>query len=280
MNFTTEMKYYLSIKKLSRVIFLTLLLAACAKEKQHSESSNAKEIPLMNYAHVADYPHDQQAFTEGLLFHEGKLYESTGASNVEGTRSLFGEVDLTTGEIAVKAELDLETYFGEGITFLNGLVYQLTYTSRKGFVYDAKTYELVGEFTIPSKEGWGMTTDGKSLIMSDGTNELTYLDPETLLVSRKIKVREGYYARDLLNELEYVEGHIYANVFTTNEIVKIDPKNGNIMGKLDLTEYANDARNTSPEALEMNGIAYHPEKKSFFITGKMWPKIYEIKVNQ
>lgn len=274
------MKYYLYTTKLSRAIFLILLLGACAKEKHTSESSNVKEISSMNYAHVADYPHDQQAFTEGLLFHEGKLYESTGASNVQGTRSLFGEVDLTTGKIATKVELDPETYFGEGITFLNGLVYQLTYTSRKGFVYDAKTFEQIGEFTIPSKEGWGMTTDGKSLIMSDGTNELTYLDPETLQVSRKIKVKEGYYARDLLNELEYVDGHIYANVFTTNEIVKIDPENGSIVAKLDLSAYANDARNTSPEALEMNGIAYHTGKKTFFITGKMWPKIYEIKVSQ
>ncbi|MDW3194277.1 MAG: glutaminyl-peptide cyclotransferase [Cytophagales bacterium] len=268
------------MKQLTFLVLCSIVFAACENNKQPAERPNTNEVPIINYAHVAEYPHDRTAFTEGLLFHQGQLFESTGASNVPGTRSLFGEFNLATGEIAIKVELDATSYFGEGITFLKDRVYQLTYTSRKGFVYDATTFQLIQEFTIPSKEGWGMTTDGQSLIMSDGTNQLTYLGPDDLQVSKKIKVIEGHYARDDLNELEYVDGYIYANVFTTNEIVKIDPKNGQVVGKLDLTSYTADAKNTFNGSLEMNGIAYHPDRKSFFFTGKMWPKVYEIRLGK
>lgn len=268
------------MKQLAFFVLCSIVFAACENNKQPAERPNTKEVPILNYAHVSEYPHDQMAFTEGFLFHQGKLYESTGASNVPGTRSLFGEVDLETGAIDVKVELDGATYFGEGIAFLNNRIYQLTYTSRTGFVYDAKTFQFIQEFTIPRTEGWGMTTDGESLIMSDGTNQLTYLDPDSFQVTKKIKVTEGYYARDNLNELEYVDGYVYANVFTTNEIVKVDPKSGQVVGKLDLTSYDTDAKNTFNGSLEMNGIAYHPDRKSFFITGKMWPKIYEIRLGK
>lgn len=271
----------ISQMKLLRYVWMfALLFTACDNKTTSTEKPLLNEVPFIQYTYVAAYPHDRQAFTEGLLFHEGKLYESTGASNVPGTRSLFGEVDLETGEIEVKVELDAASYFGEGITFLNDRIYQLTYKARTGFIYDAATFQLLQNFAIPSQEGWGLTTDGQSLIMSDGTPYLTYLNPETLQVIQKIKVTEGYYSRDNLNELEYVEGYIYANVFTTHEILKIDAMTGQVVGKLDLTAYATDAKNTFAGSLEMNGIAYHPENKSFFITGKMWPKIYEIHIGK
>ncbi len=267
------------MNRILATIIVVLITTACGDEKKKTET-RVKEVPTINHSHVAEYPHDQKSFTEGLLFHQGKLYESSGASNAPGTRSLFGEVDLNTGEIDVKAELDPQTYFGEGITFLNGRVYQLTYTSKKGFIYDASTFELLREFNIPSKEGWGMTTDGEHLIMSDGTHYLSYLDPNTLKVIKKLKVTEGYYNKDNLNELEYVNGYIYANIWMVNEIVKVDPANGHIVGRVDLSAYATDAKNFYSESMDMNGIAYHPENGSFFITGKLWPKIYEIKLNQ
>ena len=186
-------------------------------------------------------------------------------------------MNLETGKIEVKVELDREKYFGEGITFLNGRVFQLTYKSRTGFVYDEQTYQKIREFTIPSKEGWGLTTNGSILIMSDGTDKLTFLDPISLSVSKEIYVKENDYAVHNLNELEYVDGYIYANVWMTNEIIKIDSKDGKVVGRIDLTSYVKDAKNSFHDSLEMNGIAYNPERESFFITGKLWPKIYEIK---
>ncbi|MEM7552253.1 MAG: glutaminyl-peptide cyclotransferase [Bacteroidota bacterium] len=261
------------------IALIVILLIGCKKQKPSEKISNEGFILTMSVSHVREYPHDTNAFTEGFLFHEGKLYESTGATDLPQTRSLFGEVDLETGDIDVKVELSRTQFFGEGITFLNGQIFQLTYKSRVGFIYDAKTYEKIKEFTIPSEEGWGMTTDGQSLIMSDGTHKLTYLDPVSLGVSKRVSITENGIAKEHLNELEYVNGFIYANVWMTNEIVKIDLKNGKIVGKIDLTSYATDAKNTFQNSLEMNGIAYNADRESFFITGKLWPKIYEIKLS-
>lgn len=266
------------MKKLFTVIFLSLLLVACNKQKSSEHTYEKESIPLIYVSYVDEYPHDTDAFTEGLLFHNGKLFESTGATDLPQTRSLFGEVDLETGNIEVKVELDREAYFGEGIVFLNGRVFQLTYRSKTGFVYDENTYQKIQEFTIPGKEGWGLTTDGNYLIMSDGTDKLTFLDPISLKVYKEISVKENHYAKESLNELEYVNGYIYANVWMTNEIVKIDSKDGKVVGRIDLTPYATDAKNSFYNSMEMNGIAYHPYRESFFITGKLWPKIYEIKI--
>lgn len=268
------------MKKICIVALLTLLFLSCdnkTKSLEHSDSDNS--IPLISTSYVANYPHDTNAFTEGLLFHNKKLYESTGATDLPQTRSLFGVVDLKTGKIDVKVELDRERYFGEGITYLNGKVFQLTYKSKIGFVYDETTYQKIQEFTIPSKEGWGLTTDGNHLIMSDGTYKLTFLDPISLTVVKTISVKENASVKENLNELEYVNGYIYANVWKTNEIVKIDARDGKIVGRIDLTSYALDAKSLSPSSMEMNGIAYNSDNKSFFITGKLWPKIYEIRIN-
>ncbi|MGL1889359.1 MAG: glutaminyl-peptide cyclotransferase [Reichenbachiella sp.] len=265
------------MKRLLQVIFLPLILLGCHKQKPSEDRYNST-TPYISISFVDEYPHDTNAFTEGLLFHKSKLYESTGATNLPQTRSLIGEVDLATGNIDVKVELDREKYFGEGIVFLNGRVFQLTYKSRIGFVFDAITFNKIQEFSIPSKEGWGLTTDGNSLIMSDGTDLLTFLDPITLSVTKKLSVTENQYAIEDLNELEYVKGYIYANVWMTNEIVKIDAAEGKVVGRIDLTPYAANAKDSFQASMEMNGIAYSPDRKSFFITGKLWPKIYEIKL--
>jgi glutamine cyclotransferase len=259
-------------------ILTILLFVNCKKQNSYEQASTEELIPQISASYVAEYPHDTNAFTEGFLFHEGRLFESTGATNLPQTRSLFGEVDLETGNIEVRVELDRNKFFGEGITFLNGRIYQLTYKSRVGFVYDAKTYQKIQEFTIPSEEGWGLTTDGQFLIMSDGTDQITYIDPVNLVVSKRIRVKENVIAKENLNELEYVKGYIYANVWKTNEIVKIDPKDGKVVGRIDLSPFASDAIGVFPGSMEMNGIAYNENRESFFITGKLWPKIYEIKI--
>jgi glutaminyl-peptide cyclotransferase len=234
-------------------------------------------VPLINYTLQKTYPHDTTSYTEGLLVHDGLLYESTGADkDFPQTQSLFGTVDLTTGRITPKAELDRNKYFGEGITFLNNKVYQLTYLSKVGFIYDAKSFNPIGEFSFPSQEGWGLTNDGHSLIMSDGSHILTYLDPFSFQVQKTLLVSDNNGPVQLLNELEYINGFIYANVYTTNYIVKIDTSTGAVIGRLDLTSLAQDANLKHPGSLEMNGIAYNPANDSFYVTGKMWPHIYEI----
>jgi len=233
--------------------------------------------PTIQFNYGDAYPHDVTSFTEGLLVHDGKLYESTGAATEHSeTRSLFGVLDLNSGKIDVKVEIDGDKYFGEGITFLNGKVYQLTYKSRIGFVYDAVTFDQLAEFTIPSKEGWGMTTDGEALIMSDGTHVLTYLNPDNLKVIKTINVTEYGRIKKWLNELEFINGFIYANIWTTNIVVKIDPANGKVVGKLDFSSLAQEAKAKHPGSLEMNGIAFDSSTGNIFITGKFWPKIYKI----
>ena len=234
--------------------------------------------PKIDYVFVHEYTHDTTSFTEGFLIHDGQLFESTGATEgLPQTRSLFGMVDLKTGKIDVKAEIDKIKYFGEGITFLNDKVFQLTYKTKTGFIYNAKTFKKMGDFTFPSKEGWGMTTDGKNLIMSDGTNTLTYLNPEDLKVVKTLSVKQEGYDLPNLNELEFIDGFIYANIWTTNKIVKINPADGKVSGELDLTALAQEANNISPGSKEMNGIAYDATNNKVYVTGKMWPRIFEIK---
>ena len=165
-------------------IVISVVISSCEPDKpkqnvvQHPVVDSTPEIPQISYTIEKQYPHDVTSFTEGFLFHEGKLFESTGApDNMPQTKSLFGIVDLKTGKIDAKAELDRTIYFGEGIVFLNGKFFQLTYKNQTGFIYDAKTFKNIGKFNYTNREGWGLTTDGKSLIMSDGTSYITYLNP-------------------------------------------------------------------------------------------------------
>ena len=260
-------------------------LASCNTDKKETAEETTTNAPTvvgpasLTYDVVQTYPHDTTAFTEGLLFHNNQLFESTGSpSEMPQTRSLIGPVNLKTGQISEKVELDRTKYFGEGIVILKGKLYQLTYQTKVGFVYDATTYKKLREFTFPSKEGWGLTTDGTHLIMSDGTSQLTYLDPVTFKTVKTLTVKYNYDPLVNLNELEYVDGFIYANIYTANSIVKIDPATGQATGILDLTSLVNQVKSTYPEALELNGIAYNATTGTFFITGKFWPSIFEIKL--
>lgn len=269
--------------RLAVSLLLFTSLFSCSNENTNTPKPvlkptvTASPIPTLSYSLVTSYPHDINSFTEGFLFYNNELYESTGATDgLPQTRSLFGTVDLKTGKINTKVELDSEKYFGEGIVFLKGKVYQLTYRTKVGFVYDASTFKQLGQFTFPSEEGWGMTTDGKDIIMSDGTNILTYLDPGTLQVLKTIAISENNYAKDYINELEYINGYIYANIWMTNTIVKIDPASGKVVAKLDLSELEKNASSLHPRSMEMNGIAFDPATDKILVTGKMWPKIYEI----
>ncbi len=264
-------------------LLLVMIMSGCPE--QHPEPKTPppppeNSIKNIQYSIVARLPHDTNSFTEGLLFHNNQLWESTGATpQLPQTRSLFGNVDLKTGVINVRAEIDKDIYFGEGICFLNNKVYQLTYRNKKGFVFDAKSFAQVGEFSFPSQEGWGMTTDGQALIMSDGTSTLTWLDPEDFHVIKTLQISEQGYDRDRINELEWVDGFIYANIWTSSLIVKIDPNTAKVVAKLDLSALENEVRGKYAEAAEMNGIAFNPQTKTFVVTGKMWPTMYELKLD-
>jgi glutaminyl-peptide cyclotransferase len=256
------------------------LLSACDKrnDKAGREARRQADNATLNYSVVATHPHDVTSFTEGLLVYEGNLYESSGSPDeLPQTKSLVGVVDLKTGAIDKKVELDKRRYFGEGIVFLNNKLFLLTYQTKVGFVYDARTFNKVREFTFPSAEGWGLTTDGTHLIMSDGTNRLTYLDSASLKPVKTVNVSDNNGAVMNLNELEYINGSVYANIYTTSYIVKIDPSSGRVTGRIDLTSLAQDAKAKNKDALEMNGIAYDPGSGNVYVTGKLWPNIYAIK---
>lgn len=270
------------MKKYLLSIVVATLLTGCTNDTPVSENNNntiktEDLVPSIDYTLVKTTPHDSLAYTEGLLFHNGVLYESTGSpeSNPD-LRSILGTVDMKTGKLEKKAELNHNQYFGEGIVILNEKIYQLTYKNQTGFVYDLKTFKQTGTFTYKNKEGWGMTTDGKQIIMSDGTNMLTYLDPNTLKPSKTLNVTNGGYSEDNLNELEYIKGYIYANIWTKNYVVKIDPETGKVVGLLDLSSIADNAHQRNPNVDVLNGIAYDPLTDKIYVTGKLYRDLYEI----
>lgn len=267
-------------QKLFLLYLITFIFLSCnSSKKSKSVKTVEKAIPTINFDYITSYPHDITSFTEGFLIYEGELYESTGAPEyLPQTKSLFGRVNLETGKIETNVEIDKAKYFGEGITFLNNKAYQLTYQSKVGFIYEMPSFKKIKEFTIPSDEGWGLTTDGEFLIMSDGSCQLKYLDPETMQVIKTIEVTENGYIKEDLNELEYIKGYIFANIWTTTIIVKIDPSDGKIVGKFDMADYAFEAKSLYRGSLEMNGIAYDPINNKTYLTGKLWPKIYEIRL--
>ena len=265
-------------KPLLSIFALAIILFSCHDtEKSSDATENKATTPSIPFKLVTSFPHDTTAFTEGFLVHNNQIFESTGSPDeLSETSSIIGILDPKTGKIDKKVTLDKAVYFGEGITILNGKLYQLTYKSKIGFVYDLKSFQKLKEFTFANAEGWGLTNDGKSIIMSDGTYNLTYLDPNTLAVIKTLPVRENGYAKELINELEYINGFIYANIWQTNEIIKIDPATGNIVAKMDLNAIASDAKIKYAKSLEMNGIAFDSTNNKVYVTGKMWPKVYEI----
>lgn len=230
------------------------------------------QVPVWGYEVVNVYPHDPKGFTQGLVFEEGYFLEGTGLNGESSLR----KVEIATGKVLKKVDLDAK-YFGEGITLLKGKVYQLTWQTKIGFIYDLKTFERTGTFKYAT-EGWGITHDGERLIMSDGTSTLYVLDPETLKEIGRIEVKDGPNPVYYLNELEFVKGEIYANVWQTNTLCRIDPKTGKVLGWIDLTGILKPEHQGSHEVDVLNGIAYDAKGDRLFVTGKLWPKVYEIRL--
>lgn len=247
------------IRYIFGVISLFLLLS-CADAK-------VKEYRLEV---VQEYPHDTESYTQGLFFHEGNMYESTGLHG----KSTFRKVDILTGEALEKMNFD-KKYFVEGSVVMGDNLYILTWESRIAFVYDAKTLEYKSSWKYP-REGWGITTDGNQLIASDGTANLYFMD-ENFALDRKVIVKYEEAPVRFLNELEYIDGKIWANVYTADEIVIINPKNGRVEGVIDCRGLLPKNLYTSSTDV-LNGIAYDPEDGKIYLTGKNWPRLYEVRL--
>jgi glutaminyl-peptide cyclotransferase len=225
---------------------------------------------VSTYQVVKSYPHDRQAFTQGLVYVDGVLYEGTGLNGQSSIR----KVRLENGEVLQQHRLE-DKYFGEGIAVWDRTILQLTWQSEIGFVYDRETFKPLKTFSY-SGEGWGLTHDGTRLMMSDGSATIRFLDPESLAETGRITVRDGAMAIANLNELELVKGELFANVYQTNRIVRISPKTGNVLGWIDLSGLLSPREAVGADVL--NGIAYDAAGDRLFVTGKLWPRLFEIRI--
>jgi glutamine cyclotransferase len=224
------------------------------------------------YRIVNVYPHDIKAYTQGLTFEDGYLYEGTGQYNESSLR----KVEIKTGE-PVRLTMLAGDIFGEGITIFNNRIYQLTYKSQVGFVYEKETFKRIQKVYYQNKEGWGLTHDGTHLIMSDGSNRIYYMDPSYFTEIRQLEVYDNKGPVSRLNELEYIEGKIFANIYGEYEIVIIDPETGKVSGKLDMSGILGEAERHSRIDV-FNGIAWDPDKRMLYVTGKYWPSLFEVSI--
>ncbi|MDO9337209.1 MAG: glutaminyl-peptide cyclotransferase [Caulobacter sp.] len=249
----------------ARVIAVLLLLAPAAAGAQ------TPRAPIQSYEVVASFPHDPGAFTQGLLFQDGVIYESTGLHG----RSSIRKVDPATGKVLQKRDVDAR-YFGEGIVAWQDRLIEITWQDGAGFIYDLKTFEPKGQFAYKG-EGWGLTHDGDRIIMSDGTDELRFLDPQTLEEKGRVKVTDGGGSVFNLNEIEWIEGEVWANVWGSDWIARIDPATGKVKAWIDMTGLLPAAERSGSEDV-LNGIAYDAKAGRVLVTGKLWPKVFEIRV--
>jgi glutamine cyclotransferase len=274
----------IDLEKKSPQVILVLLTAivavsgpGCQKETTTPGTGAAVAVstqpapPVYAYRVANTWPHDRTAFTQGLVYLNGVLLESTGLYG----RSSLRRVELETGRVLQQVTVPSDC-FAEGLAALHGKLYQLTWQNRKGFVHDLETFRLEKEFSYDG-EGWGLTTDGESLILSDGTDRIRFLDPATFKVKRSITVSDRGQPVTRLNELEYIKGEIFANVWQTDYIVRIDPATGKILGVIDLSGLLPlEDRDRTTDVL--NGIAYDAAGDRLFVTGKLWPKVFELRL--
>jgi glutamine cyclotransferase len=267
---------------MSRNFGLILMIALCfAAPSCGSDSgtgtgsgtNSGAGAPKYSYVIVLVYPHDTAAFTQGLIFQDGKLLESTGQEGQSTLRS----VDLDSGQVVRKVDVPSQ-YFAEGMTLLNGKLYQLTWQHQLGFIYDYQTFEKVGQFNYQG-EGWGLTNDGKSLILSDGSNRIRFLNPVTFSVTKTIAVTDNGKPVSRLNELEFIQGEIYANIWHDERIVTINPDTGAVTSWIDFTGLLKPGEARDSEAV-LNGIAVDQSTGRLFVTGKLWPKLFEVKIRK
>jgi len=253
-----------------RLAAIALAALIASRSGHAAQRGTASQAPVLAYEVVKAYPHDPAAYTQGLIYRDGHLFESTG---LHGQSSLR-KVRLETGDVVERRAID-KRYFGEGMTDWNGRLLQLTWETNIGFVYDLATFAPITTFTY-SGEGWGLTHDDKRLIMSDGTSALRFLDPETQREIGRVTVRDGDRAIDRLNELEFIKGEVYANIYTTDRIAIIAPNTGRVAAWLDLGAL----KGTRQGEDVLNGIAYDAAANRLFVTGKLWSKLYEIRVRR
>ena len=250
-----------------------VLLATIGMAAGQSSSPKGKDGPTeCTFEVVRQFPHDPRAFTQGFTYNDGFFYEGTGRTGQSSLR----QVNPENGHVVRKVDLAPDL-FGEGITVLGNEVLQLTWLSHIGFVYDLRDFHLLRTFQYAG-EGWGLTTDGHDLFMTDGSAEIRVLDASTFSEKRRIKVRESGKPVDQLNELEFIEGEIYANIWHSDRIARISPETGKVVGWIDLTGLPGPFYQRQAEEV-LNGIAYDPTGKRLFVTGKLWPKIFEIRVS-
>ena len=270
---------------MKRTLFLAttvLFLASCRDEKADNDDSGTAALTpppaVMNYSIVKVYPHDTASYTQGLIWENNRLYEGTGMRTVSKLR----DVNIQTGKPVKEISL-ADQYFGEGITLFNKKIYQLTWEEHKVLVYDAATFKKIQEFDWPY-DGWGLTNNGKQLIITTGGSNLYFVNPETFKIERTVGVTDNNGYVDSLNELEFVDGKIYANIYGKDYIVRIDPETGRVEARADLSDFLQKAgASYDPRTVDggyvLNGIAYDSTKKSFYITGKRWPVLAEVKFN-
>ncbi len=232
-----------------------------------------ESVPKYGYEVVKILPHHADAFTQGLVFHNGKLIESTGQVG----RSSLRRVEPETGEVEERVDIP-SPYFAEGITLLKGKIYQLTWLNQQGFIYDASSFEKTGDFNYEG-QGWGLANDGTWLILSDGSNRIRFLDPGNFQVTKTIAVFDGGTPVARLNELEYVQGEIYANIWGQDRIARIESQTGRVVGWIDLSGLLSPTEVNDEEAV-LNGIAYDETNQRLFVTGKLWPKLFEIRLKR
>ncbi|MCR9142534.1 MAG: glutaminyl-peptide cyclotransferase [bacterium] len=257
-----------------------LLSSAFGLRCQDAQSETSSVVDRYRFEIVQTFPHDRGAFTQGLVFarEDGReiFYEGTGLRG----RSTLRRVDVKTGRVLRRLKLD-DKYFGEGLALVGDRLYQLTWQSNTGFIYDRRTFERLTEFSYPV-EGWGLTydPDGKRLILSDGTARLFFLDPESLTITGQVEVREGGRPLKKLNELEWIDGLVYANVWQSESIVMIDPTAGRVVGRVYLKGLLESVGVSARATDVLNGIAYDPEGRRLFVTGKLWPKVFELRLRK